>query len=186
MSVKQGILAVLTLGPAYGLQLRDELVSRAPHRASINVGQVYGTLDRFQKSGHIASGGVTDDNLPLYRLTESGKAEANRWLTEAEPVDEQSWFEMLDQVLIAASLQDVDWSSLIDQFVDRWRSIRIDEDTDTDVHTRASLAARRMLADAAIEWLNETRQLFRLDSPVQGLNTLRPRRGRRPGARQAL
>jgi hypothetical protein len=42
MSVRDGLLSVLTLGPAYGLQMHAELASRAPHRKPVNVGQIYG------------------------------------------------------------------------------------------------------------------------------------------------
>ncbi|MET0888338.1 MAG: PadR family transcriptional regulator, partial [Mycetocola sp.] len=65
MAVKDGILAILSLGPGYGLALRDELVLRAPHRAELNVGQVYSTLDRLGRAGLIATGTTTEDNLPL-------------------------------------------------------------------------------------------------------------------------
>jgi hypothetical protein len=57
VSVRDGILAILSMGPAYGLQLHSELTSRAPHRKPVNVGQIYGTLDRLAKQGLIEPAG---------------------------------------------------------------------------------------------------------------------------------
>ena len=74
MSVRSGVLAILTLGPAYGLQLHSELASRTPHRKPVNVGQIYGTLDRLVTQAMIEPAGLTDDALPLYRLTAAGEA----------------------------------------------------------------------------------------------------------------
>ena len=54
MSVRDGLLAILSLGPAYGLQLHSELASRSPHRGPVNVGQIYATLDRLVARGLVA------------------------------------------------------------------------------------------------------------------------------------
>ena len=105
MSVRDGLLAVLSLGPAYGLQLHAEFTARAPHRAALNVGQVYSTLDRATQSGLVCSAGTTPDGLPLFRLTESGADRARQWMTL--PSDgPASWTEMLDQVLVTATVDD--------------------------------------------------------------------------------
>ena len=65
MSVRDGLVAILTLGPAYGLQLHAELARRAPHRGPVNVGQIYSTLDRLSTQRLIASAGVTDAGVAL-------------------------------------------------------------------------------------------------------------------------
>src|SRR4051794_41777074 len=82
MSVQIGFLALLTQGPAYGSQLQSEFLCRAAHRRQLNPGQVYSTLDRMMDQGLVASAGATDDGLPLYQLTESGRLAATTWLTE--------------------------------------------------------------------------------------------------------
>lgn len=60
MSVRDALLGILTLGPAYGLQLHAELGARAPHRAKTNVGQVYGTLDRLVTAGLVVHEGLSE------------------------------------------------------------------------------------------------------------------------------
>ena len=55
MSVRDGLLAVLSLGEGYGLQLHSELAARAPHRSPVNVGQIYSTLERLARAGLVES-----------------------------------------------------------------------------------------------------------------------------------
>ena len=70
VSVRDCLLAIMSLGPQYGLQLHAELTTRAPHRAATNVGQIYSTLDRLVRDAKVETGGQTADGLPLYQLTE--------------------------------------------------------------------------------------------------------------------
>lgn len=180
MTVKHGLLAILTLGPAYGLQLRDELVSRAPHRSGINVGQVYGTLDRLQKSGRVVSAGVTHDNLPLYALTPAGRDDASAWLSAPALTDVLDWTEMLDQVLVCSSLDGAPLPELIAGYRVLWRSHA--EALQDDGTIQSDLAARAVAdtARAACDWLDAADRTFAEAPPSFGLSRLRPRRGRRP------
>ena len=104
MAVREALLGILTLGPAYGLQLHAELAARAPHRAKTNVGQVYGTLDRLTTAGLVAHQGLTEDGLPLYALTESGTAEAHTWLSGSSLSALPEWADVQDVVLISSSV----------------------------------------------------------------------------------
>lgn len=104
MAVRDALLGLLTLGPAYGLQLHAELGTRAPHRAKTNVGQVYGTLDRLTTAGLVAHQGLTEDGLPLYALTEAGKDEAADWLEGINLTALPEWADVQDVVLISSSV----------------------------------------------------------------------------------
>lgn len=182
MAVKDGILAILSLGPGYGLALRDELVSRAPHRADLNVGQVYSTLDRLGRAGLVTSGTVTDDNLPLYTITPSGRDAVDRWLELPVTPHPRSWADLLDQVLIGSSLPGTDWAALLDRHDVAWRALLA---ASADVAAlplrgRLSTAADRHWAQAAVDWLDETRSALALTDPALPLRGIRPQRGRRP------
>lgn len=104
MAVRDALLGILTLGPAYGLQLHAELSARAPHRAKTNVGQVYGTLDRLTTAGLVSHQGLTDDGLPLYALTEPGRSEAHSWLAGESLTALPEWADVQDLVLISTSV----------------------------------------------------------------------------------
>ena len=187
MAVKDAILAILTLGSAYGLQLRDELVTRAPHRAGLNVGQVYSTLDRLGQAGLISSDEVTDDNLPLYVLTPAGRRAAADWLASPTPPDVKNWLDMADQVLIASSLPGTGWRAVITRQLSSWNSITdavrsVSEDGPGSVQGALAENATQQIARAAVEWLTATEaELQNVGDPAVPLRSIRPQRGRRPG-----
>ena len=61
MSVRHALLALLSEGPKYGLQLRQEFEARTGEVWPLNVGQVYTTLQRLERDGLVESddGGAT-------------------------------------------------------------------------------------------------------------------------------
>ena len=77
MSVRHALLALLSEGPKYGLQLREEFEARTGEIWPLNVGQVYSTLQRLERDGLVESdgsgeagpqkGNPTPAPLPRYR-----------------------------------------------------------------------------------------------------------------------
>ena len=61
MSVRHALLALLSEGPKYGLQLREEFEARTGEVWPLNVGQVYTTLQRLERDGLVESDGDGDD-----------------------------------------------------------------------------------------------------------------------------
>ena len=57
MSVRHALLALLSEGPKYGLQLRQEFEARTGEVWPLNVGQVYTTLQRLERDGLVESDG---------------------------------------------------------------------------------------------------------------------------------
>ena len=55
MSVRHAMLALRSEGPKYGMQLRDEFEARTGEVWTLNVGQVYTTLQRLERDGLIAA-----------------------------------------------------------------------------------------------------------------------------------
>ena len=51
MSVRHALLALLSEGPKYGLQLREEFEAGTGEVWPLNVGQVYTTLQRLERDG---------------------------------------------------------------------------------------------------------------------------------------
>lgn len=180
MSVRDGLLALLTLGPAYGLQLHAELLDRAAHRRRVNVGQIYSTLERLRERGLVTPAGSTEDGLPLHALTEEGRAEAIAWLSGDGASPDEDWDDVLDRILLASSLTEADLDAVLDAY---GRSLP-DEEAVLDEHPQRRLAARavavreealRSLLVAAREELSGGDS----SSGVRGFALERPRRGRR-------
>ncbi|MET3768858.1 DNA-binding PadR family transcriptional regulator [Marisediminicola sp. UYEF4] len=185
MSVRGGLLAILSLGPAYGLQLHAELTSRAPHRGPVNVGQIYATLDRLGKQGLITSSGVTSDGLPLYRLSSQGRSavDASRETAAVHTLPE--WTEMLDQIIIESSIQPTAAAGLARAYRAWWtddlarvRSVLENEAPKSEV--RLAFLARQAQALAALDWLGSVIDALRDDDASRPYSTDKPRRGRRP------
>lgn len=202
MAVRDELLALLTMGPAYGFALHGGLAERTGGRRMVNVGQTYATLERLTKQRLIEPAGTTDDGLPLHRLTDAGRLAAGAWLRGADAAGADPWDETVDRVLIAASLPGFDAASVVDDEVRRWRERRDlasgQESPPAAVATSAppnpaaaAIAALAGLAasadvaraDAALAWLGAA-------GPLGGLafepSSTRPRRGRRPGSTTAV
>jgi DNA-binding PadR family transcriptional regulator len=174
MSVPAALTAILTLGPAYGLQLHAELSSRLPHRATTNVGQIYSTLERLVRDGFVERAGINEDGLPLYHATEKGAGESRVWLSGMQLSTASAWSEILDVILIGATLPASPIKDACDHIDDLFAILEISE---TDTYSRAqesfAQAVRSTTKDVRAQSLAGT-------LPVRGYSEHRPLRGRRP------
>ena len=68
MSVRHALLALLSEGPKYGLQLGQEFEARTGEVWPLNMGQVYTTLQRLERDGLVESDDASEDG----RQTASG------------------------------------------------------------------------------------------------------------------
>ncbi len=81
MSVRHALLGLLSQGPKYGLQLRQEFEAETGEVWALNVGQVYTTLQRLERDGLVESDDRDDDGPQRrYRITEDGGLELEGWL----------------------------------------------------------------------------------------------------------
>ena len=82
MSVRHALLALLSEGPKYGLQLRQEFEARTGEVWPLNVGQVYTTLQRLERDGLVESDGERRGRSPegVSGSPATGEAELATWL----------------------------------------------------------------------------------------------------------
>jgi DNA-binding PadR family transcriptional regulator len=181
MSVRSGILAVLGESELYGLQLHTELEARTDRVGSINVGQIYSTLERLGTAGLVTVTGSTDDGLPLYGLTTEGRRAADAWLDDPALGGVSAWGDMVFKVLLASSLRGADAGPLLEGYRAAWQALP--ESGDHTPRADAAGLARAHLGRAALAWLDD---LERMPGGLAGLRRPlrdeRPRRGRRPAA----
>src|SRR5699024_1522641 len=85
MSVKYGILTLLSLQKDHGYELKLELESLLGVKGKINPGQIYTTLDRLIRDQFVLSVGIDDQDRKLYDITSNGKKELESWLLEPVP-----------------------------------------------------------------------------------------------------
>lgn len=182
MAVREALLTLLAVEPSYGFRLHTELIARLPHRRSLNVGQSYTTLERARKAGLIESAGETDDHLPLFALTASGRDLVRNWLAGTDGAGTAA-DETTDRVLLAASLNGLlppalgSISAVLDGELNRWRE-RAHESRDAGLPLDAAYQQlSRGQAAAIVDWLDSIRRDG--GTPLaMPFATGRPRRGR--------
>jgi DNA-binding PadR family transcriptional regulator len=192
VAVRDALLVLLLNGPAYGFQLHGGLAERTGGRREVNVGQVYSTLDRLRGRGLVESAGATDDGLPLYRITASGRAAAEAWLEGDDAMGADPWHESVDRVLIALSMPPVEGSRVVEAERSRWggrrdaaAAVLRSRDGSRGTSARQGLArlsavADLMAAEAALRWIDEVTAADAAELAFAP-SAERPRRGRRPG-----
>jgi DNA-binding PadR family transcriptional regulator len=173
MSVPAALTAILTLGPAYGLQLHGELGARLPHRANTNVGQIYSTLERLTRDGLVERSGETLDGLPLYAITAHGHEKAREWLAAGEIMKSSPWTEIIDVLILGSTIN----AHAVEQACARVRDISWGEG---EAHSLSSRASSHF-ETAVLAIVNDVEESIRSGSlPLRGLDDQRPTRGRRP------
>jgi len=85
MAVREGLLALLREGPRYGYQLKTEFEAATGGVWTINVGQVYTTLERLNRDGLVTLD--ERDEQKLYSITLAGVDELGAWW-EAVPAED--------------------------------------------------------------------------------------------------
>ncbi|GAA4061375.1 PadR family transcriptional regulator [Nonomuraea soli] len=192
MSIRHALLALLSEGPKYGLQLRQEFEARTGEVWPLNVGQVYTTLQRLDRDGLVASGQAAGEGLQnVYQLTDSGRDELAAWLrtppaTTAPPRDE-----LVIKVLVATTVPGIDVRELLQihrkhvvQAMQQYTQLKEDE---PDLGLALVVDSELFRLEGVIRWLDsaETRLGGRLhdDRVTRGHEGLRQRPGRGAGAR---
>jgi DNA-binding PadR family transcriptional regulator len=121
MTVRHSLLAILTVGDAYGYQLRQEFNRRTGSVWPLNVGQVYTTLDRLERDGLVTQLEADAEGHVRYAITEAGRGEVREWLTT--PVQRTERDELAIKVTLARTLPGIDAAAVIAAQRDRQANI---------------------------------------------------------------
>jgi DNA-binding PadR family transcriptional regulator len=160
MSVRHALLALLSAGPKYGLQLRQEFEAGTGEVWPLNVGQVYTTLQRLERDGLVESDD-TDEEGPQkrFRITGDGEHELDAWLRTPPDLSSPPRDELVIKVLVALHVPGVDVHDVIQahrrhlvELMQQWT--RIKEDADEDVSLALVLDAELFRLDSVIRWLD--------------------------------
>src|SRR5258708_20884868 len=108
MSVRHALLALLSDGPKYGLQLRQEFEDRTGEVWPLNVGQVYTTLQRLERDGLVESDGDGEEGPQRgFRITAEGATELATWLRTPPDMTSPPRDELVIKALVALRLPGV-------------------------------------------------------------------------------
>ena len=167
MSVRHALLALLSEGPKYGLQLRQEFEARTGEVWPLNVGQVYTTLQRLERDGLVASEGGDEGPQKGYRITSSGRDELLDWL-QTPPDDVQPpRDELLIKVLVAVEVRGVEVHDVIQvnrrhlvELMQRYTAMKADAAED-DVALGLVVDAELFRIEGAVRWLDSAEARLR-------------------------
>jgi DNA-binding PadR family transcriptional regulator len=174
MSVRAALLALLSEGPKYGLQLRQEFEEGTGEVWPLNVGQVYTTLQRLERDGLIESDS-DDDAGPQksFRITAEGAAELHAWLRTPPDPGAPPRDELVIKVLVAIRVPGVEVGDVIQthrrhivELMQEWTRVKRAAGPD-ELSLPLVVDAELFRLDSVIRWLDAAdARLRRRTTPV--------------------
>ena len=159
MSVRHALLALLSEGPKYGLQLRQDFEARTGEVWPLNVGQVYTTLQRLERDGFVSSDG-SDGPQNVFSITAEGTEELTTWLRTPPEVVPPPRDELVIKVLVATRVPGVDVPELLQ--IHRRRLVEAMQDY---THLKSEMAADDVELGLVVD-----SELFRLEAIVHWID----------------
>jgi DNA-binding PadR family transcriptional regulator len=161
MSVRHALLALLSEGPKYGLQLRHEFEARTGEVWPLNVGQVYTTLQRLERDGLVESDDATPEGPQKgFRITSAGQSELIGWLRTPPGTDVPPRDELVIKVLVALTVPGVDVGELLQvhrrhlvEGMQRYTRLKQDAAPD-DVHLALVADAEIFRLESLVRWID--------------------------------
>lgn len=194
MSIRHALLALLSEGPKYGLQLRQDFEARTGEVWPLNVGQVYSTLQRLERDGLAESDDELEGAQRGFQITTAGDAELRAWL-RAPAGDVPPRDELVIKVMVALAVPGVDVAELVQahrrhlvELMQRYTRLKEDV-AEHEVAVALVMDAEIYRIDALIRWLDSADiRLRRAPRPEPDAGPPPPvpalvRRARRLGAR---
>ena len=164
MSVRHALLALLSEGPKYGLQLREEFEAHTGEVWPLNVGQVYTTLQRLERDGLVIA--VSDDETlepgpqKAYRITEAGSAELAEWLRVVPDLSTPPRDDLVMKILIAVRVPGIDVHEVIQahrrylvELMQEWTRLR-EDDGGADLAFALGVDSELFRLDSVGRWLD--------------------------------
>jgi len=167
MSVRHALLALLSEGPKYGLQLRLEFEARTGEVWPLNVGQVYTTLQRLERDGLVEADDEERGPQRVYRITPEGRDELVSWLRTPPDDPQPPRDELLIKVLVAVHVDGVDVHDVIQtnrrhliEQMQRYTTVKASASAD-DVALALAADAELFRLEGAVRWLDSAEARLR-------------------------
>ena len=162
MSVPHALLALLSEGPKYGLQLRQEFEARTGEVWPLNVGQVYTTLQRLERDRLVESDDIGQDGpQKRFQITAEGQEELAGWLRTPPDLSSPPRDELVIKVLMALRIPGADVHEVIQvhrryvvELMQQWTRIKDDAAKD-DLNLALAVNAELLRLDSVVQWLDD-------------------------------
>jgi DNA-binding PadR family transcriptional regulator len=192
MSVRHALLALLSEGPKYGLQLRQEFEARTGEVWPLNVGQVYTTLQRLERDGLVESEDAAEEGPQKgFHLTPEGQDELQRWLVTPPDLSSPPRDELVIKIMVALRMPGADVHDVIQvhrrylvELMQQWTRLKEDE-AEFDLGFALVVDAELFRLDALVRWLDaaEGRIKRAASEPPRAESFPMPKLRRRVGVR---
>lgn len=161
MSIRHALLALLSEGPKYGLQLREEFETGTGDVWPLNVGQVYTTLQRLERDGLVESDDAAEEGPQKgFRITSAGERELAGWLCTPPDLSSPPRDELVIKVLVALRVPGVDVHDVIQvhrrylvELMQQWTHLKEDE-AEFDLNLALVVDAELFRLDSVVRWLD--------------------------------
>jgi len=160
MSVRHALLALLSEGPRYGMQLREDFEAATGDVWPLNVGQVYTTLQRLERDGLVESDGGNDEQQKSYLITARGRAELSEWLHMPPGPAPPPRDELVTKVLVAVRVPGTDVHEVIQahrrqvvELMQEWTRVK-EEPAEFDLPLALVIDAELTRLGAVARWLD--------------------------------
>jgi DNA-binding PadR family transcriptional regulator len=192
MSIRHALLALLSEGPKYGLQLRQEFEERTGEVWPLNVGQVYTTLQRLERDGLVESDDTDEGPQKGFRITTEGEGELAAWLRTPPDLSLPPRDELVIKILVAWRLPGADVHEVIQvhrrylvELMQQWTRLKEDE-AQLDLGFALAVDAELFRLDSVVRWLDtaDGRLKRAASEPITPASPAMPRLRRRVGVRR--
>ncbi len=117
MPLHHAVLAMLTENDSYGYQLKTKFETViGPQWGGLNIGHLYQVLDRLVRDDYATRERVEQQTRPdrhLYRITNTGRDELERWLAEGHVRSSGYRDELILKLFAAAQLGDTALATVV-------------------------------------------------------------------------
>ena len=164
VGIKEGLLALLADGPRHGYQLKLDLEAATGDGISVNVGQIYSTLQRLERDRLVIAGDSDAEGRIVYEVTPAGRETVARWATDPEDLALAGREEVSIKVLLSLFTGGLHPDEVIDaqrratmgllQDLTRLRARESQEDLAWQLHLDRLMYS----AEAELKWLDRVEE----------------------------
>jgi DNA-binding PadR family transcriptional regulator len=161
MSIRHGLLALLSRGPMYGYQLRTAFEESTGGTWPLNIGQVYTTLARLERDGLARALPESEGGQRPYEITDAGRRDLDAWFTTPLARADRPRDELSIKLALALTIPGVDVAAVVQvqrtatmRALQEYTRLKARADDPGDLAWRLVLDNLLFQAEAEIRWLD--------------------------------
>lgn len=164
MGIKEGLLALLADQPKHGYQLKLDLEAATGDSLTVNVGQIYTTLQRLERDGLVDVADTDAEGRVVHSITAEGRRRLEDWMSRPEALAAAGRDEISLKVLVALFTSAVDPIRVVDTqrratmgALQDYTALRA-RDEGEDLAWQLHLDRLIYSAEAELKWLDRVEQ----------------------------